>query len=265
MLGNLEGGSDDLDDLLDELAPAAKGPSAAEQAAKARRQERDQLAALGGISGSRDDHVQWEAAPRTEAAAQHASADQHFSPAPGSAGARTRADPSASSGGGMPAADRMADWDSQVKRKHSPLLHRAKTPTRSSYEKLRRSQDHGTSDIERFMAQSFNLLFGDEFQNMPLTLLSIFKGQLRRTFDNRDFLDSADPDTLHLKYIVLHSARLAFHFALESFILGEVDLPEYGTFEAELRVYDQEWFLGSEEYLWNAAIERNLPNLERLI
>ena len=28
---------------------------------------------------------------------------------------------------------------------------------------------------------------------------------------------------------------------------------------------DKEWFLGSEEYLWNTAIERHLPKLERLI
>lgn len=47
--------------------------------------------------------------------------------------------------------------------------------------------------------------------------------------------------------------------------MGEMDLPDFKTFEDEVRAYDAEWFLGSEEYLWNAAIERSLPNLERLI
>jgi len=100
---------------------------------------------------------------------------------------------------------------------------------------------------------------------MPLTLLSIFKGNLKRNFTNRDFLGSNDVDALHLKYIMLHSARLAFHYSLEAFIMGELELPDYKAFEDEIRGYDQEWFLGSEEYLWNAAIERELPNLERLI
>lgn len=29
--------------------------------------------------------------------------------------------------------------------------------------------------------------------------------------------------------------------------------------------YDKEWYFGSEEFLWNTAIEKNLPNLERII
>ena len=63
---------------------------------------------------------------------------------------------------------------------------------------------------------------------MALKLLSIFKGDLNkmRISDNRDFLDAEDEDILHLKYIILQSARLAFHFSLESFIMGEMDLPE---------------------------------------
>ena len=63
---------------------------------------------------------------------------------------------------------------------------------------------------------------------MALKLLGIFKGDLNkmRISDNRDFLDAEDVDILHLKYIILQSARLAFHFSLESFIMGEMDLPE---------------------------------------
>jgi len=108
-------------------------------------------------------------------------------------------------------------------------------------------------------------LFGDEFQNMPLKLMSVFKGDLKKTFDTRSFLDAEDEDIQHLKYCILQSARLAFHFSLESFIMGEMDQPEPGSFENEIKEYNQEWFFGSEEYLWNSAIERNLPNLERLI
>jgi len=100
---------------------------------------------------------------------------------------------------------------------------------------------------------------------MPSTLLGIFRGDWQKNFNNRDFLESSDSDALHLKYIILQSARLAFHYALEAFIMGEMDLPDFKTFEEEVRGYDREWFLGSEEYLWNAAIERSLPNLERLI
>ena len=74
-------------------------------------------------------------------------------------------------------------------------------------------------------------MFGDEFQDMPLKLLSIFKGSLKRTSDNREFLDTEDEDVVHLKYILLQSARLAFHFSLESFIMGEMDLPEPSSFE----------------------------------
>ena len=101
---------------------------------------------------------------------------------------------------------------------------------------------------------------------MPLKMQAIFRGSFKKTFDNRDFLDSQDRDALYLKHIILQSARLAFHWALESFIMGEMDVPsDFGAFESELSEMDREWFLGSEEYLWNTAIERHLPKLERLI
>lgn len=101
---------------------------------------------------------------------------------------------------------------------------------------------------------------------MPLKMQSIFKGNLKKTFDNRDFIDSKATDALHLKHITLISARLAFHWALEAFIMGEMDVPDdFGQFEREVTDIDKEWFLGSEEYLWNSAIENHLPKLERLI
>lgn len=47
--------------------------------------------------------------------------------------------------------------------------------------------------------------------------------------------------------------------------MGEFELSENLVFEAEVHQIDKDWFLGSEEFLWNAAIQRTLPNLERLI
>jgi len=64
--------------------------------------------------------------------------------------------------------------------------------------------------------------------------MSIFKGDLRRTFDTRSFLDAEDEDIQYLKYCILQSGRLAFHFSLESFIMGEMDLPEPTDFEVSI-------------------------------
>jgi hypothetical protein len=47
--------------------------------------------------------------------------------------------------------------------------------------------------------------------------------------------------------------------------MGETELEDVATFEGEIETIDNEWFLGSEEYLWNAAIERNMAQMERLI
>ena len=123
-----------------------------------------------------------------------------------------------------------------------------------------------SEDVVKFALEAFHLLFGDQYQPMPLALQAIFRGKFKKTSDNRDFLDSKDRDALHLHHIVLHSARLAFHWALEALAVGETEVPDdLAAFETELREMDSGWFLGSEEYLWNAAIERRLPNLERLI
>ena len=73
---------------------------------------------------------------------------------------------------------------------------------------------------------------------MPSTLLGIFRGDWQKNFNNRDFLESSDTDALHLKYIILQSARLAFHYALEAFIMGEMDLPDFKTFEVSNFLYD---------------------------
>ena len=84
------------------------------------------------------------------------------------------------------------------------------------------------------MYEAFDLLFGDEYQNMPSIILNLFKGNFKNTFDNREFLDSKDPRVLFLKFLILQSGRLAFHYALECYIMGETELPEYQQFESEI-------------------------------
>lgn len=113
MLDNLEGGSeDDLDDLLDDFE--AELPQAKKQNTQNKPPRDYKLPVARPDAG--DFHIQDEV---------------------GSQGARTRADPSASSGvaAGDPDAlqrERRADWDTdQIKRKHSPLHQRARTPSSS--------------------------------------------------------------------------------------------------------------------------------------
>ena len=65
---------------------------------------------------------------------------------------------------------------------------------------------------------------------MPIKLMNAFKGDLKRTFDTRGFVDGEDEDIQHLKYCILQSARLAFHFSFESFVMGEFDLPDPTSF-----------------------------------
>lgn len=103
-----------------------------------------------------------------------------------------------------------------------------KTAARRNHMKIIDAQD--SSDIKTFCYQAFHLLFGDEFQNTPLTILSIFQGKLKRTFDTNDFADHTHPNILSLKHMILKSGRLAFHYALEAFIMGEVELPEFKAF-----------------------------------
>jgi len=128
-----------------------------------------------------------------------------------------------------------------------------------------KKKQENTHTVENFACQAFQLLFGDEFQTMPLKILSIFKGDLKRNFDSRDFIDSDREDLIFLKSLILNSARLAFHYTLESFVMGEMEMTDARSFETEIKHLDRDWFLGSEEALWNRAISMNLPNMERVI
>jgi len=100
---------------------------------------------------------------------------------------------------------------------------------------------------------------------MPLKVLNIFKGEFKRNFDSRDFLESEKDNDLLLKHLILLSGRLAFHYTFEAFVMGEMEMTDAKIFESEVLQLDKEWFLGSEVHLWNQAISKTLPNLERLI
>ena len=50
------------------------------------------------------------------------------------------------------------------------------------------------------------------------------------------FLESNHPDILKLKHIINKSGRLAFHYAIEAFIMGEMELPDGISFEVSFSV-----------------------------
>ena len=119
--------------------------------------------------------------------------------------------------------------------------------------------------IEYLVCEVYKQVFGDQFQTMPIRLMNLFKGELRGTYDSRTFLQSQDEQAVLVRFLIFSAGRLAFHYTLEQFVMGEFELSENLVFEAEVHQIDKDWFLGSEEFLWNAAIQRTLPNLERLI
>ncbi len=48
--------------------------------------------------------------------------------------------------------------------------------------------------------------------------------------------------------------------------MGEFDLPSTEKeLEESINAIEKEWFFAGENYLWNSAIKKNLPSLERLI
>ena len=84
--------------------------------------------------------------------------------------------------------------------------------------------------------------------------------------DTREFLNSTDLDTLRLKNDIFYSAKLAFHIAIfKSTVMYDTEIPKGQELLDEIKAEDGQWFLGGENYMWNSAIERGYPQLERLI
>ena len=86
---------------------------------------------------------------------------------------------------------------------------------------------NGGSDLESFIHEAFALVFGDEFTSLSAQVFAAFAGQLKASSATKDFAkDSTHIDVLHLRYIVLQAARLAFHFAYEQVVVYyDFDLP----------------------------------------
>ena len=68
---------------------------------------------------------------------------------------------------------------------------------------------------------------------MPKTLYKLFKGQFNKDLDSSDFVQSGDKSILHMKYVILQSLRIAFHYCVDAFIMGEFDVP---TVHADIEV-----------------------------
>ena len=88
---------------------------------------------------------------------------------------------------------------------------------------------------------------------------NIFNGKVAKQLDTADFLNSKTPSNLHLKHLILYSARLAFHISIDKFIMADLDIPDFKELEELIKKEDGAWFLGGEDFLWNEAIQRGMP------
>ena len=97
-------------------------------------------------------------------------------------------------------------------------------------------------------------------------MANIFNNKVSKSMDTREFLNSTDLDTLRLKNDIFYSAKLAFHIAIfKSTVMYDTEIPKGQDLLDEIKAEDGQWFLGGENYMWNSAIERGYPQLERLI
>ena len=96
-------------------------------------------------------------------------------------------------------------------------------------------------------------------------MANIFNNKVSKNMDTRDFLNSQDLDALRLKNEIFYSAKLAFHICIYKFVNLDMDIPYGSELQEVIEEEDGKWFLGGEEFMWNSAIERGLPKLERII
>lgn len=88
----------------------------------------------------------------------------------------------------------MHNWDQRVSGDLSKHLEAPQPMSRPPF---------GQSDIEKFAMQSYELLFGDAYSDMPIKLMNIFKGKFNKSFENEVFLDSDELDITYLKHVIL--------------------------------------------------------------
>jgi len=96
-------------------------------------------------------------------------------------------------------------------------------------------------------------------------MANIFNNKVAKNLDTREFLNSTDLDALRLKNEIFYSAKLALHVCIDKFIMYDLEIPKGQELFDLIQSEDGGWFLGGEEFMWNSAIERGLPKLERII
>lgn len=83
----------------------------------------------------------------------------------------------------------------------------------------------------KLLVQSYLICFKDEHASFSGTLYKLFRGEFKRDLDSADFIACTDPSVLHMKYVILHSLRMAFHYSQEALIMGEFDVPPHQDLE----------------------------------
>lgn len=72
--------------------------------------------------------------------------------------------------------------------------------------------------------ESFQLVFKDPYSSVAATLFNIFKGNFAKDENSKEFQMSKNKSVLTLKFLILQSMRLAFHYCVESFVMGEMEV-----------------------------------------
>lgn len=109
------------------------------------------------------------------------------------------------------------------------------------------------------------MVFKDDYENFSSAMFNAFNNTVQSTIETRKFLQSNDPRALFLKNEILYSVRLAMHLAMDKFVMADFDIERGQELENYIASEHGKWFLGGEPLMWNAAIERRMPQLERMI
>lgn len=103
------------------------------------------------------------------------------------------------------------------------------------------------------------------FNDTPDLIYKLYRGEFENDSAIHEFVTTDIPEVIDLRNTILKAFRIAFHISYEAMIIMGPDEYSNEDFMAEVHTTSKDWFLGSEEHLWNTAIKKNLPNLERII
>jgi len=62
--------------------------------------------------------------------------------------------------------------------------------------------------------------------------------------ETSEFLNSDEASTLLLRHEIFNAARLAFHIAMDKFIMAEFDVPEHEELLGLIKEADHDWYFG---------------------